>query len=47
MGVLMMWSGVLIVLYGALNGMNVLSVFALLTLIGMHVDRKEERERWG
>lgn len=47
MGVLMMWSGVLVVLYGALNGMNVLSVFALLTLIGMHLDRKEESERWG
>lgn len=47
MGVLMMWSGVLAVLYGVLNGMNVLSVFALLTLIGMHLDRKEKRERWG
>lgn len=45
MGVLMMWSGVLGVLYGALHGMNVMSVFALLTLIGIHVDRKEARER--
>ncbi|WP_255344464.1 hypothetical protein [Exiguobacterium sp. NG55] len=43
----MMWSGVLVVLYGALHGIDILSVFALLTLLGMWIDRKEGRERWG
>ncbi len=46
MGVLMIWAGVLGVLYGALHEERCMSAFALLVIIGIVIDRKEERTRW-
>lgn len=43
----MIWAGVLGVLYGALHEARCMSAFALLVIIGMRMDRKEERERCG